>query len=115
MKRTLLNITEKMSRNIGHTTLTPKDLNHPYYWIFEAKGWKLQDVLREVQIRETQDRIKIYLNTQHISTSDCIIENGDSGLVIKFIKARFEFYTKNQVELDFNDYIEIKGDIEQYA
>jgi hypothetical protein len=115
MKRTLLSITEKMTRNMGHTNLTPKDLNHPDYWIFEAIGWRLQDVLREVEYRVSQDRIKIYLNTQHITSKDCIVEQSDSGLVVKFKKLNFEMYTINGQGLDGGDYIEIKGDIEQYA
>jgi hypothetical protein len=36
MKRSLLDITQKISRNPGKTNLTPKDLSHPDYWIFEA-------------------------------------------------------------------------------
>jgi hypothetical protein len=71
--------------------------------------------LREVEYRVSQDRIKIYLNTQHITTKDCIVENGDKGIVVKFIKNNFEMYTINQQELSGEDYIEIKGDIEQYA
>ena len=55
------------------------------------------------------------MNTQTIVSDDYIIEEGANGLLIKFIKTRFEFYTKNQTEMDTSDYIEIKGDIEQYA
>ena len=109
MKRSLLDITQKISRNPGKTNLTPKDLSHPDYWIFEATGWRFVDILREIQYRTTQDRLKIYINTQSISARDYIVEEGGSGLLIKFIKSNFEF------NLDDDDYIEIKGDIEQYA
>lgn len=109
MKRTLLNITDKMSRNIGHTNLIAKDLENSTYWIFEATKWKLQDVLREFENRILQDRIKVYINTQHISSTDYIVEMGNNGLLIKFIKDKFEY------QLDGADFIEIKGDIEQYA
>ena len=109
MKRSLLDITQKISRNPGKAVLTPKDLNNTTYWIYEATGWRFVDILREIQYRTTQDRLQVYLNTQAISAIDYIVEEGGSGLLIKFIKSRFEF------TLDNNDYIEIKGDIEQYA
>ena len=109
MKRSLLDITQKISRKLGDTELTPKDLNHPIYWIWEAKGWRFIELLREIEYRTTQDRLRVILNTQHISAEDYIIEQGSEGLLIKFIKNNFEF------SLDNGDYIEITGDIEQYA
>ena len=109
MKRSLLDITQKISRNPGKTNLTPKDLTNSTYWIFEATGWKFVDILREVEYRTTQDRLKIYINTQSISPRDYIVEEGGSGLLIKFIKTNFEY------NLDNADYIQIEGDIEQYA
>ncbi len=109
MKRTLLDITQKISRNPQRTTLIPNDLNNPTYWIFEAKGWKFVDILREIELRETQDRLIIYINTQSISARDYVVEQGNYGLLIKFIKNNFEY------NLDNNDYIEIEGDIERYA
>ena len=51
----------------------------------------------------------VYINTQNISARDYIVETTPNGLHIKFIKSNFEF------QLDETDYIEIKGDIEQYA
>ena len=109
MKRTLLDITQKISRKLGDPELTPKDLNHPIYWIWEAKGWKFVDVLREVENRINQDRIRVIINTQYISARDYIVEQGQDGLIFKFIKNSFEF------NLDDDDYIEVTGDIEQYA
>jgi hypothetical protein len=109
MKRTLLDITQKISRKLGDTELTPKDLNHPTYWIWEAKGWRFVDVLREIEYRTTQDRLRVIINTQYISADDYIVEQGVYGLVFKFIKSRFEF------DLEDDDYIEVTGDIEQYA
>jgi hypothetical protein len=109
MKRTLLDITQQISRNPGDTALTPKDMDNPTYWIWEAKGWKLVGILREVEYRTQQDRLRIIINTQYISANDYIVEEGPDGLIIKFIKERFQF------DLDNNDYIEITGDIEQYA
>ena len=109
MKRSLLDITQKISRNPGKAVLTPKDLTNSTYWIYEATGWRFVDILREIEYRTTQDRLQIYLNTQAISGQDYIVENGTNGLLIKFIRSRFEFI------LDDDDYIEIKGDIERYA
>ena len=109
MKRSLLDITQKISRNPGKTNLTPKDLSHPDYWIFEATGWRFVDILREVEYRTTQDRLKIYINTQSISPRDYEVELGANGLLIKFIKSQFQF------NLDSGDYIQIEGDIENYA
>jgi hypothetical protein len=109
MKRTLLDITQKISRKPGKTNLIPKDLNNSTYWIFEATGWRFVDILREIEYRTTQDRLKIYINTQSISPRDYIVEDGGNGLLIKFIKNNFQY------QLDAEDYIQIEGDIEQYA
>jgi hypothetical protein len=109
MKRSLLDITQKISRKPGKAVLTPKDLTNSTYWIFEATGWRFVDILREIEYRTTQDRLQVYINTQAISGTDYIVEDGGNGLLVKFIKSRFEFI------LDDDDYIEIKGDIEQYA
>ena len=109
MKRSLLDITQKISRNPGKIVLTPKDLNNSTYWIFEATGWRFVDILREVEYRTTQDRLKIYVNTQSISARDYIVEEGGSGILIKFIKNNFQF------NLDDADYIQIEGDIQKYA
>jgi hypothetical protein len=109
MKRTLLDITQKISRNPGKAVLTPKDLTNSTYWIYEATGWRFVSILREIEYRTTQDRLKIYINTQSISARDYIVEDGGTGLLIKFIKTNFEF------NLDDDDYIQIEGDIENYA
>jgi hypothetical protein len=109
MKRTLLDITQKISRKLSHTELKPKDLNHPIYSIWEANGWKFVDILREIENRTNQNRVHVIINTQYTGADDYIVEQGQNGLIFKFIKEQFEF------ELEDNDYIEIKGDIEQYA
>jgi hypothetical protein len=109
MKRSLLDITQKMFRKPGNAILTPKDLTDSNYWIFEATGWKFVDILREIEYRVEQDRVRVYINTQNISATDYIVEMGNTGLLFKFIKSRFEY------NLDSGDFIEIKGDIEKYA
>ena len=109
MKRSLLDITQKLFRKPIMAVLIPKDLNHPTYWIYEAPKHRLVNILREIELRESQDRILVMINTQGITPRDYIIEEGGNGLLIKFIKSQFEF------ELDDDDYIEIHGDIEKYA
>jgi uncharacterized protein YxjI len=109
MKRSLADITQKLFRKPVMAVLIPKDLNHPTYWIYEATGHRLVGVLREIELRKSQDRILVMVNTQGISPRDYIVEESGSGLLIKFIKDRFEF------DLDNDDYIEIHGDIEKYA
>lgn len=109
MKRSLLDITQKISRKTQKTFLTPKNLEDSTYFIYEAIGWKFVDILREVEHRNSQDRLMIYINTQSITARDYIIEEGPNGLIFKFIKSNFEY------QLDLDDEIEVKGDIEQYA
>jgi hypothetical protein len=109
MKRTLLDITQKISRKVVMTILTPFDLTNDTYSIWEAKGFRFVSILREVESRTNQDRLSIKINTQFINGNDYIVESGKNGLLIKFIKSQFEY------ELDGFDYIEIKGDIEYYA
>ena len=109
MKRSLLDITQKISRNPSKAVLTPKDLTNATHFIFEATGWRFVDILREIQYRTAQDRLQVYINTQSISARDYIVEDGGNGLLLKFIKSNFEYILEN------DDYIEIEGDIEQYA
>jgi hypothetical protein len=109
MKRTLLDITQKISRSPLKIVLIPKDLTDSNYWIYQAVNCRFVDLLREIEYRESQDRIKVYINTQSISARDYIVEQGAGGLLVKFIKSNFEY------ELDNGDYIEIIGDIEKYA
>lgn len=109
MKRSLLDITQKMFRKPGNAILIPKTLGNYTYSIWEATGWRFVELLREIEYRSEQDRLKVYINTQNISATDYVVEQGDTGLLVKFIKSRFQY------NLDEQDFIEIKGDIEKYA
>ena len=109
MKRSLLDITQKISRKVNLTVLTPKDLSDSTYWIWEAKGWRFVEILREIEYRTTQDRISLMINTQNVSNEDFIVEESGGNILVKFKKSNFEY------QLDSSDYIEIKGDIEKYA
>ena len=109
MKRNILDITQTISRKPGNAILTPYNLTDSTYWIFEAKGWRFKSILREIEFRTTQDRLNIHINTVNISPRDYIVEDGPTGMLVKFIKSNFEY------QLDSVDFIEIKGDIENYA
>jgi hypothetical protein len=109
MKRSLLDITQKISRKPGNALLTPYNLTDSTYWIFEANGWRFKSILREIEFRTIQDRLSVRINTQSIGANDYIIEEGNNGLLIKFKKNNFDY------QLDSEDYIEIHGDIEEYA
>jgi hypothetical protein len=109
MKRTLLDITNGISRNLATVILTPYNLDDSIHSIWIARGWRFVEILREMGIRPEQDRIKLFINTQHINPRDFLIETGTDGIIIKFIKFRFEY------QLDRLDEILIIGDIEKYA
>jgi hypothetical protein len=109
MKRSLLDITKRINRHPHKAVLVPKNLDDSDYFIFEAKGYRFVSLLREIEYRATQDRLVVYINTQSISARDYIVEQNGEGLLLKFIKNNFEY------DLDTDDYIEIEGDIEQYA
>ena len=109
MKRSILDITQKISRKINLVSLTPNDLSDNLYWIWEARGWRFVEILREIEYRNNQDRISVMINTQNVSNRDFIVEEKGGNILVKFVKDRFEY------QLDEFDYIEIKGDIEKYA
>ena len=109
MKRSLLDITQKISRKFTRAILSAYDLNDSNFFIFEATGYRFATILREIEYRETQDRLNIRINTQNISPRDYIVDESGGNLLIKFKKSNFSY------SLDANDIITIIGDIEQYA
>lgn len=109
MKRTLLDITNIINRNIVTAYLKPLDLSDGLYSIWVAKGYRFADIIREIEIRKIQSRVKVRINTQYINSKDFIIEQGSDGIVVKFIKSNFEY------PLDTLDEIILTGDIEKYA
>ena len=109
MKRSLLDITQKISRKFNRAVLSAYDLNDSNFFIFEATGYRFATILREIEYRETQDRLNIRINTQNISPRDYIVDESGGNLLIKFKKSNFSY------SLDANDIITIIGDIEQYA
>ena len=109
MKRSLLDITQKISRKFNRAILSAYDLNDSNFFIFEATGYRFANILREIEYRETQDRLNIRINTQNISPRDYIVDESGGNLLIKFKKSNFSY------SLDANDIITIIGDIEQYA
>lgn len=109
MKRNLLDITRILSREPSRVVLDAYDLNDSNYYIFIAKNWRFAEMLRELPIRNSENRLMITINTQYISTRDYITEFSNDGLLIKFKKNNFAY------NLDYDDYIEIIGDLESYA
>ena len=109
MKRTLLDITQKVSRKIYLTRIDPYDLTNNTYWIYIASGWKFVDLLPEMEIPDGNYKLFITINTQYVSPKDYDIEQKQEGIAIKFKKANFPY------TLTESDFIEIKGDIEKYA
>lgn len=109
MKRTLLDITNSISRNLQKVVLKPYNLDDSNYFIFVAENWRFVESLREMPIRNAENRLTISINTQYISSKDYITEISSSGLLIKFKKSNFPYI------LDSNDYIEVIGDLENYA
>lgn len=109
MKRTLLYITNVISRNVPIVILTPYDLTDSTYSVWIAKGWRFAPLLREVEYRTNQDRLRIRINTHTINPRDYVTETISEGLLVKFIKSHFEY------PLDTLDEIVVGGDLEKYA
>ena len=79
MKRTLLDITHKISRNPKRVVLIPKNLTDATYWIYEATGWKFVNILREIE--------KPYIERRN-QVEDITWENHTSRLVDIFKKVK---------------------------
>ncbi len=109
MKRTLLDITNTISRNLQRVVLKPYNLDDPNYFIFVAENWRFAESLIELPNRNSENRLTITINTQYISSKDYLTEFGKRGLLIKFKKNNFPYI------LDSEDYIEVIGDLENYA
>jgi hypothetical protein len=109
MKRSLLDITNVLSRNVHKVTLEPYDLEDSNYFIFIAKNWRFAESLSELPVRNSENRLMVTINTQYISSKDYLTEISSGGLLIKFKKSNFPYI------LDSEDYIEIIGDLESYA
>lgn len=109
MKRSLLDITNVLSRNLSKVVLEVYNLNDTNYYIFIARNWRFVQMLRELPVRNAENRLTITINTQYISSVDYVTELSNDGLLIKFKKSNFPYV------LDSEDYIEIIGDLENYA
>lgn len=109
MKRNLLDITKILTRNPSKITLESYNLDDFNYFIFIAKNWRFAAALRELPIRNNENRLTITINTQFISPTDYVTETISDGLLIKFKKSNFAY------NLDSNDFIEVIGDLENYA
>jgi hypothetical protein len=109
MKRTLLDITNTLSRTPQKITLEPYNLYDSNYYIFLARNYRYAEFLPEFNFSNTKDRLHVNINSQYISTKDFETEISNDGLLFKFIKNNFAY------SLDENDYIEVIGSLENYA
>lgn len=109
MKRSLIDITNVLSRNLSKVVLEVYNLDDANYFIYVAKNWRFAQMLRELPVRNAENRLTITINTQYISSVDYVTELSNDGLLIKFKKSNFPYV------LDSEDYIEIIGDLENYA
>jgi len=90
-------------------TLTPKDMNHPLYWIWVATNTKLKDLESFLRsLRREHARFDIFINGQYISEKDYVMEGYNADILIKFKKASFI----NAYDITTNDNIVMKGDFE---
>ncbi len=90
-------------------TLTPKDMNHPLYWVWVATNTKLKDLESFLRpLRREHARFDIFINGQYISEKDYVMEGYNADILIKFKKASFI----NAYDITTNDNIVMKGDFE---
>jgi len=90
-------------------TLTPKDMNHPLYWIWVATNTKLKDLESFLRsLRREHARFDIFINGQYISEKDYVMEGYNADILIKFKKENFI----NAYNITINDNIVMKGDFE---
>ena len=88
-------------------TLTPKDMNHPLYWIWVATNTKLKDLESFLRsLRREHARFDIFINGQFILERDYIFEQVNNDFHVSFIKANFQY------ELENTDDIKLEGDID---
>lgn len=109
MKRSLLDITNVLSRSVSKVKLESYNLDDANYFIYVAKNWRFAQMLTELPERNFENRLMITINTQYISSKDYTTESSSAGLLVKFKKSNFPYV------LDSEDYIEIIGDLENYA
>lgn len=89
--------------------LIPHNLEHPLYYIWKLPNGKLKDLNSFLRpVRKEHARFDIFINSQYILEKDYILEQSGKDLNIKFIKLNFV----NAYDLDINDIIKIKGDID---
>ena len=87
--------------------LTPKDMNHPLYWIWKLENGRMKDLdLNLRQFRKEHARFDIFINGQYILEDDYIQEHNGNDFIIKFKKSNFNYLLEN------DDDIKIEGDIQ---
>lgn len=109
MKRTLVNIIDIISAIPSKVYLKPYNLNDSNYFIWIAENWRFASLIKEIENRSNQKRLKVRINTHEINPNDFDTQQISEGLLIKFKKSNFEYI------LDNRDEIIISGDLEPYA
>jgi hypothetical protein len=87
--------------------LSPINLTHSLYWIWSVNGVRLKPIYSKlVSLRVPENRWDVFVNGQYITPIDYIYVHKGSEFIIKFKKSNFAY------QLDENDVIKIKGDLE---
>ena len=96
--------------------MTPYDLNHPFYWIFEVENLRVKSLSYRVEsLRRTGARFDVFINGLFISENDYIVEQRVNDLYIKFKRSSFpdEDRFGNPYEIEESDEVKINGDLER--
>lgn len=109
MKRTFIDIIDKVAAIPVKVYLEPYNLIDGTYFIWIARNHRFVTLNREIEYRSAQKRLKVRINTHEINPVDFVTEQVSDGLLVKFIKNNFEYI------LDIQDEIIVSGDLESYA
>jgi phosphorylcholine metabolism protein LicD len=96
--------------------LTPYELEHPFYWIFEVKNLRVKIINKNVEhLRKHGARFDVFINGLFISENDYIVEQRVNNLYIKFKRNNFPAEDRfgNPYQLESSDEVKINGDLER--
>lgn len=96
--------------------MSPYDLNHPFYWIFEIQNLRVKIINKNVEhLRKHGARFDVFINGLFISENDYITENKNNNLYIKFKRSNFPVEDRfgNPYEIEESDEVKINGDLER--
>lgn len=96
--------------------MTPYDLNHPFYWIFEVENLRVKPLSYRVEsLRRTGARFDVFINGLFISENDYITEDKNNNFYVKFKRSNFPVLDRfnNPYEIEESDEVKINGDLER--